>query len=34
MKPIIIKNDQGEKIKQFLQQEHIDYEIYQEPKKD
>lgn len=31
---IIIKTNQGEKIKQFLQQEHINYEIYQEPKKD
>ena len=30
---IIIKTNQGGKIKQFLQQEHINYEIYQEPKK-
>jgi hypothetical protein len=27
---IIIKTNQGKKIKQFLQQEHINYEIYQE----
>jgi hypothetical protein len=31
---IIIKTDQGEKVKKILQQEHINYEIYQEPKKD
>ena len=28
---IIIKTNQGEKVKKFLQQEHINYEIYQEP---
>jgi len=30
---IIIKTNEGRKVKKFLQQEHINYEIYQEPKK-
>ena len=29
---IIIKTSQGEKVKKFLQQEHINFEIYQEEK--
>ena len=31
---IIIKTNQGDKVKKFLQQEHINYEIYQEPSQD
>jgi len=29
---IIIKTNESEKVRKFLQQEHINYEIYQEPK--
>ena len=28
---IIIKTNESEKVRKFLQQEHINYEIYQEP---
>lgn len=31
---IIIKTGQSDKVKKFLQQEHIDYEVYQETEKD
>ena len=31
---IIIKTNEGERVKKVLQQEHINYEIYQEPKKE
>jgi hypothetical protein len=30
---IIIKTNEVEKVKKFLEQEHINYESYQEPKK-
>jgi arsenate reductase-like glutaredoxin family protein len=30
---IIIKTNESEKVKKFLQQEHINYEIYQEKSK-
>ena len=31
---IIIKTNEAEKVKKVLQQEHINYEIYQEPERD
>ena len=34
MELIIIKTNESEKVKKVLQQEHITYEIYQEPEKD
>jgi len=31
---IIIKTNESEKIKRFLEEKHINYEVYQEPQKD